>query len=298
MPQTESNYKRQIATNQANRNNVLRLKAEGKRVSEIMEVTDLSRASVTRFLSASRIKTRAKDEKVKGWMTAFGMSRAMALRKIEAAQAEAQVKPAIPTPAQDKSDDVLRLKAEGKKVREIVAETGVSSTSIFRILRAFRDKNDHVLRLAANGKTRTKITAETPTRPMKKHSGTSLRPSAGQLFKVNYQQGLKKLPDSEQARERIASFFEAHIGASRQDAFAAGIKRELGIDYPRIAEGHSHHGFWVKAELVDFLSAVTIFLQIMKCKPNALDGVRQIFDEEHTRYRVDDNGGVHYPWEH
>jgi len=37
--------------------------------------------------------------------------------------------------AQAKSADVLRLKAEGKTVNEIIAETGISRASVFRILK-------------------------------------------------------------------------------------------------------------------------------------------------------------------
>lgn len=319
-PQAESNYKKQMATHQANRDDVLRLRAEGKTLNEIIEVTDLSRASVSGFLSASRIKTRAKEEMVKRWRSSFGMSRAMAIKQIEATQVAAQVKTRRPSLAQDKSDDVLRLKAEGKTVREIAAEAGISQSSTFRILKAFKVKRGDVLRLAGDGMTRTKIVAKTglsypivsgilrasnpkpPIKPIKKHTETTLTPDAGQLFKVSYLQGLKKsqppkkLADSEQLRQKMAAFFEAYIMPDKQGVFADGIKRELGIDYPWTTYGLSHHGFWLKADLVDFLSAITIFLKVVGCKPNAIAKVRQIFNEENTHYRVDDKGGVHYPW--
>jgi DNA invertase Pin-like site-specific DNA recombinase len=53
---------------------------------------------------------------------------------IAAAKAEGKYKGRAPT-ARNQTDDVLRLKAEGKSADAIVTELGVSRSSVFRILR-------------------------------------------------------------------------------------------------------------------------------------------------------------------
>lgn len=53
---------------------------------------------------------------------------------IAKAKAAGKYKGRAPT-ARNKSDEIVRLRAEGIKIDEIVAKTGVSRTSVFRILR-------------------------------------------------------------------------------------------------------------------------------------------------------------------
>ena len=60
---------------------------------------------------------------------------------IAKAKAEGKYKGRKPT-AQAKSDDVLKLKAEGKTVKEIIVDTGISRASVFRILKVSKAKSD------------------------------------------------------------------------------------------------------------------------------------------------------------
>ncbi len=59
---------------------------------------------------------------------------------IAKAKAEGKYKGRAPT-ALRRADDVLRLKAEGKTADAIVAELGVSRSSVFRIFRGVREDN-------------------------------------------------------------------------------------------------------------------------------------------------------------
>ncbi|MDR6755194.1 DNA invertase Pin-like site-specific DNA recombinase [Mycoplana sp. BE70] len=56
---------------------------------------------------------------------------------IAKAKAEGKYKGRAPT-ARSKADEVLRMKAEGKAVAQIVAELGVSRASVFRVLKEAR----------------------------------------------------------------------------------------------------------------------------------------------------------------
>lgn len=117
-------------------------------------------------------------------------------------------------------------------------------------------------------------------------------PIDGELFRRNYLRSPVKLADSERARRRLNKLFSDSIG-NNDDAFVSRVERRLGLEYP-YWNGPNHDKFWTKAELGDVLSAITIWLQIIKCHPPALKAARDILVQEDLHYRIDDQGGVHF----
>jgi hypothetical protein len=117
-------------------------------------------------------------------------------------------------------------------------------------------------------------------------------PEVGGLFRINYLRPQERLADSIRARRRLAAFFDADSGS--KTAFVNMVARELGLEYPWIGSGYYHSDFWVKAELGDFLSAITIWRKLSPYPERWISAARRVFQEENLHYSIDDEGGVHF----
>lgn len=118
-------------------------------------------------------------------------------------------------------------------------------------------------------------------------------PIEGGYFRRNYVREPVLLEDSERARRRLLRWFEAaHIGDKSQ--FARLMERLFGVDYPMGYEGYVHTDFWNEEDISDILSGITLWLRINKFQPEMLAEARDIIAEEGLRYRIDDQGGVHF----
>lgn len=118
-------------------------------------------------------------------------------------------------------------------------------------------------------------------------------PVEGALFIRNYAQPSVKLKDSERARRRILQHFWDQSSQTRNE-FVKLVKSELGVDYPYSVSDYWHDKFWTTAQVVDFLSSVTIVYRLSNRREALLAAMRRIFVEENLRYRLDDRGGVHF----
>ncbi len=119
----------------------------------------------------------------------------------------------------------------------------------------------------------------------------------GELFRRNYLRSPVKLADSERARRRIFKGFQliALAAQSGADFFVRRVEASLGIKYPMDFGGYyDHESFWVEADVGDFLSAITLWIQLVAAQEQALRYARQILQDENLHYRIDDKGGVHY----
>ena len=118
-------------------------------------------------------------------------------------------------------------------------------------------------------------------------------PVEGALFIRNYARPSVKLKDSERARRRILQYFWDQSSQTRND-FVKLVKSELGVDYPYSVSDYWHEKFWTTAQVVDFLSSVTIMYRLSNRREALLAAMRRIFVEENLRYRLDDKGSVHF----
>jgi hypothetical protein len=114
----------------------------------------------------------------------------------------------------------------------------------------------------------------------------------GELFRRNYMRSPAKLADSPRARRRMHKLFDS--SQADEDSFVDQVERQLGIEYPFSGFGHMHSEFWDGSEIGDFLSAITIWLRLIRIHPAGISAARQIFQDEDLHYRIDDQGGVHY----
>ena len=117
-----------------------------------------------------------------------------------------------------------------------------------------------------------------------------IQPVEGELFRRNYVRPDQKVSDSPRARRRILQVDRA-LHENRQYEFVKLVEGELGVKFPG-AGYPNHEKFWTDADIDDFLSAVTLLHRVAEHRK--LDALRRIFEEEHLRYRIDDQGGVHY----
>ncbi|PZF77472.1 hypothetical protein DK847_09145 [Aestuariivirga litoralis] len=118
------------------------------------------------------------------------------------------------------------------------------------------------------------------------------QPLPGRLFSRNYLIPDKKASDSKRARTRFGALLsESPLG----DKFANLVTRELGVRYP-YGYGWNHTKFFDECELRDFLDAITLFIQLTKAegRSSILPQATRILAEEHLRYALDSEGGVHY----
>jgi hypothetical protein len=129
----------------------------------------------------------------------------------------------------------------------------------------------------------------------------------GQRFSQVYLRNGDLLPDSRRMRRRIGTLIDAHFSREYREIFA----RELGV---AISSNAEYTGWWPefmeKAELRDVLDSITLLYQYVtptyylndqslrewtREQRKAIVGeARRIFLEEHVRYRVDDQGGIHF----
>jgi hypothetical protein len=127
----------------------------------------------------------------------------------------------------------------------------------------------------------------------------------GQRFSHTYLSSPELLPDGERMRRRIGHLY----GQFRLDDFGAILASELGVFVD--TRNSSYDSYWppflAKAELRDVLDSITIRYKNLKTgqyddtgnatrkvKAKFLAEARRIFAEERIRYRIDDEGGVHF----
>jgi hypothetical protein len=80
----------------------------------------------------------------------------------------------------------------------------------------------------------------------------------------------------------------------QRSKFATLVKSEIGAEYPYAAYGYDHSGFWENSDVGDILSAITLWHRLALNPAAYRQTVRKIFADEHLRYRLDDQGGVHF----
>jgi hypothetical protein len=119
-------------------------------------------------------------------------------------------------------------------------------------------------------------------------------PIEGELFRRNYLREASRLPDSERARRRVAALLDSRLSGSGLTSFARLVHEELGIDFPYTYNHYDNIGFWLRTNVSDFLSGITLSFRLLRMNETFLTECRKIFEEEVLRYRIDDKGGVHY----
>lgn len=117
------------------------------------------------------------------------------------------------------------------------------------------------------------------------------QPVEGALFRRNYLRPEQKQDDSIRARRRIYRTYDE--GTSYAEKFIALVGSELGLRFPYNGY-HEHEKYWTTCAVHDFLDSVTLLYRVVPAKLPVLTEMRRIFSEEHLRYRIDDQGGVHY----
>lgn len=117
-------------------------------------------------------------------------------------------------------------------------------------------------------------------------------PVLGGLFRHNYLRPSTPLADSMRARRRLLqSMVKSRLW---QERFVALVQSEIGVEYPAQYAGWDHAAFWERADIGDVLSAITLWHRVSQLKDHYRSEVIRIFSEEHLRYRLDANGGVHF----
>ncbi|MBB3444238.1 hypothetical protein [Rhizobium sp. BK379] len=126
----------------------------------------------------------------------------------------------------------------------------------------------------------------------------------GQRFSQVYMRRADLLPDSERMRNRLALHI-AGTGHSIDDLrrFGQRIQSEQGILVTRSAYAHDWPPILKAMELRDVLDSITTVhnsisgfnhAEQSRRRKEFLDDCRRIFAEEQVRYRIDDQGGVHF----
>lgn len=126
------------------------------------------------------------------------------------------------------------------------------------------------------------------------------RSATGERFSLLYAQHSEPLLDSARARHRVGAFLGDAIVDPHGAHLAAQISRNLGISMLGDGQHPSHwHQFIRECKISDFLDTLTVIYRYLFWHLNEdaancwRDAVRQIFDEEHLGYEVDDAGGIH-----
>ena len=119
------------------------------------------------------------------------------------------------------------------------------------------------------------------------------QPIEGALFSRNYVRPDHKLSDSPRARRRVHQI-DRTFSEDAKGEFVALAQSELGVDFPERFGGYDLERYWKSAAIEDFLSSITLLYMVSRSRGNTLEILRRIFAEEHLRYRIDDQGGVHY----
>jgi hypothetical protein len=119
------------------------------------------------------------------------------------------------------------------------------------------------------------------------------QPVEGGLFRRNYLRPVQKLNDSMRARRRIYRLDNALHYTFSSD-FVALVQSELGISFPFIGDEYDHERYWTRCDVHDFLDSITLLYLVSPTRTETLAEMRRIFTEEHLRFRIDDQGGVHY----
>ena len=119
------------------------------------------------------------------------------------------------------------------------------------------------------------------------------QPVEGRLFSRNYVRPEEKLSDSMRARRRINQI-DLGLGDSARFNFVQLVQSELGLEFPFAYTAYSHEKYWTECAVRDFLDSITLLYDVSSMKTKTLSVMRRIFEEEHLRYRIDDNGAAHY----
>ena len=104
--------------------------------------------------------------------------------------------------------------------------------------------------------------------------------------------------DSVRARKRLGAYLEQYDGAEAIKGATQFLERSLGIE---VSGGEYYLGtsFWTKAQLRDFLDAITLIHHYFEPKGHAagaaswLAVAKIVFEEERLSFEIDEKGGVH-----
>jgi hypothetical protein len=105
--------------------------------------------------------------------------------------------------------------------------------------------------------------------------------------------------DSTRMRVRLAATVQ-DISYGQRSELPEFITRRIGVRFPQRGGYPSWEVFFTEGDLRDVLDAITVIYdfarekQLLTLRREWLPDVRRIFQEERVRYRVDNNGVVHF----
>lgn len=122
----------------------------------------------------------------------------------------------------------------------------------------------------------------------------------GQRFSLVYLERAEPVQDSVRMRKRFATYYYQKCSESYGDKIIKAIHMDLGASVPMTSYSYNMHSYFSESELRDILDTVTVIWRELGGRSNQnaaiywLAFVKQVFEEENLRYRVDAEGGVHF----
>jgi hypothetical protein len=125
----------------------------------------------------------------------------------------------------------------------------------------------------------------------------------GLRFSQLYMRHPELLPDSQRMRNRLAMHVASSVGSDNLADLKHAIQADQGIILGDARFAYQWPGIYQQIQLRDLLDSVTTgFRTIRHYDPKItarkqrhfLEGCRKIFQEEQVRYRIDEQGGVHF----